>query len=152
MKIYATGSDPSIRVPMREISLTNGEKHVVYDTSGPYTDPDVATDVHRGLEPIRLQWILDRGDTEELDRPTSLYRRGRDAMAELDGVRFNAQRKPRRATFGANVTQMHYARKGIVTPEMEFIALREGLDPQYVRTEVARGRAIIPSNVNHPES
>ena len=151
-KMYATGSDPSIRVPMREISLTNGESHVVYDTSGPYTDPGVTTDVRRGLHPIRLQWIVERGDTEELDKPTSLYRRGRDAMPELDAVRFSAARRPRRARTGANVTQMHYARKGIVTPEMEFIALREGLAPEFVRDEVARGRAIIPSNVNHPES
>src|SRR5579872_1160607 len=108
-KAYAAGSHPSIRVPMREIALTNGEKHVVYDTSGPYTDPAVNTDVHRGLEPIRLQWILDRSDTEELEKPTSLYRRGRDAMSELDAVRFNASRKPRCAKPGANVTQMHYA-------------------------------------------
>ncbi len=151
-KAYAAGSHPSIRVPMREILLTNGETHTVYDTSGPYTDPAVTTDVHKGLDPIRLHWILDRSDTEELDKPTSVYRRGRDAMAELDGVRFNASRKPRRAKPGANVTQMHYARKGIVTPEMEFIAIREGLSPEFVRDEVARGRAIIPSNINHPES
>ncbi len=128
-KVYATGSDPSIRVPMREISLTSGERHVVYDTSGPYTDPDSGTDVHRGLDPLRLRWIIDRGDTEELEKPTSLYRRGRDAMHELDEVRFAASRKPRVAKPGANVTQMHYARAGIVTPEMEFIAIREGLSP-----------------------
>jgi phosphomethylpyrimidine synthase len=151
-KAYVAGSHPSIRVPMREILLTSGESHTVYDTSGPYTDPAVATDVHNGLEPIRLPWILDRRDTEELERPTSLYRRGRDAMAELDGVRFKASRQPRRAKPGANVTQMHYARKGVVTPEMEFIAIREGLSPEFVREEVARGRAIIPSNINHPES
>jgi phosphomethylpyrimidine synthase len=151
-KTYSSGSHPSIRVPMREISLTNGDRHVVYDTSGPYTDPSVATDVRKGLEPIRLQWIFDRGDTEQLDKPTSIYRRGREAMPELDGVRFSASRQPRRAKAGANVTQMHYARKGIVTPEMEFIAIREGLSPQFVRDEVARGRAIIPSNINHPES
>ena len=94
-KVYAPGSDPSIRVPMREISLTNGERHVVYDTSGPYTDPDAGTDVHRGLDPLRLRWIIDRGDTEELEKPTSLYRRGREAMPELDEVRFAASRKPR---------------------------------------------------------
>jgi phosphomethylpyrimidine synthase len=151
-KAYAFGSDPSIRVPMREISLTNGETHTVYDTSGPYTDPAVTTDVRAGLQPIRLQWILDRNDTEELERPTSVYRRGRDAMHELDAVRFEATRKPRRGKPGANVTQMHYARKGIITPEMEFIAIRENLSPEFVRDEVARGRAIIPSNVNHPES
>ena len=152
MKTYAQGSHASIRVPMREIQLTNGERHTVYDTSGPYTDPSVTTNVHRGLDPIRLQWILDRGDTEELEKPTSIYRRGREAMSELDGVRFSASRKPRRAKPGANVTQMHYARKGIVTPEMEFIAIRESLSPEFVRDEVARGRAIIPSNINHPES
>ena len=151
-KVYSSGSDPSIRVPMREIALTNGEKHVVYDTSGPYTDPDAATDVRLGLEPIRQRWILDRDDTQELDKPTSLYRRGREAMSELEDVRFKASRRPRRAKAGANVTQMHYARKGIVTPEMEFVALREGLAPEFVRDEVARGRAIIPSNINHPES
>src|SRR5690348_2128911 len=152
MKTYAQGSHDSIRVPMREIQLTNGERHTVYDTSGPYTDPSVTTDVHRGLDPIRLQWILERGDTEELEKPTSVYRRGREAMQELDGVRFSASRKPRRAKAGANVTQMHYARKGVVTPEMEFIAIREGLSAEFVRDEVARGRAIIPSNINHPES
>jgi phosphomethylpyrimidine synthase len=151
-KTYAAGSHPSIRVPMREITLTNGETHVVYDTSGPYTDPDIVTDVHRGLAPLREQWILDRGDTEELDKPTSIYRRGREAMHELDAVRFTASRKPRCAKPGANVTQMHYARKGVVTPEMEFIAIREGVSPEFVRDEVARGRAIIPSNINHPES
>ncbi len=151
-KAYASGSHPSIRVPMREIALTNGETHVVYDTSGPYTDPAMTTDVHSGLPPIRLQWVIDRGDTEELDKPTSVYRRGRDAMPELDGVRFKGARNPRRAKPGANVTQMHYARRGVVTPEMEFIAIREGLRPEFVRDEVARGRAIIPSNVNHPES
>ncbi|HET9096366.1 MAG TPA: phosphomethylpyrimidine synthase ThiC [Candidatus Baltobacteraceae bacterium] len=151
-KAYAAGSHPSIRVPMREITLTNGEKHVVYDTSGPYTDPAQTTDVHRGLEAIRQQWILDRRDTEELDKPTSVYRRGRDAMPELETVRFKASRNPRRAKAGANVTQMHYARKGVVTPEMEYIAIREGLSPEFVRDEVARGRAIIPSNINHPES
>ncbi len=151
-KIYASGSDPSIRVPMREIELTNGERHVVYDTSGPYTDPASNTDVRRGLDPIRLQWILDRNDTEELDKPTSIYRRGREAMPELDEVRFTAARKVRRAKPGANVSQMHYARRGIVTPEMEFIAIREGLAPEFVRDEVACGRAIIPSNINHPET
>ena len=151
-KSYAVGSHPSIRVPMREIALSDGEKHVVYDTSGPYTDPAATTDVRAGLPPLRQQWILDRNDTEELENPTSLYRRGRDAMPELDAVRFKAARKPRRAKAGGNVTQMHYARKGVITPEMEFIAIREGLSPEFVRDEVARGRAIVPSNVNHPES
>ncbi len=151
-KIYSQGSEPSIRVPMREIALTNGERQVVYDTSGPYTDPESTTDVHRGLEAVRSRWILDRADTMELESPTSIYRRGRDAMPELDAVRFKASRKPRRAKPGANVTQMHYARGGTITPEMEFIAIREGVAPQFVRDEIARGRAIVPSNVNHPES
>jgi len=151
-KIYAGGSRPSIRVPMREIALSNGERHVVYDTSGPYTDPQADLDVRRGLQPLREEWILERGDTQELDKPTSLYRRGRDAMPELQAVRFEGGRKPRRARPGANVTQMHYARRGVVTPEMEFVAIRENVEPEFVRDEVARGRAIIPSNVNHPES
>jgi len=152
MKTYAVASDPSIRVPMREIPLTNGECHVVYDTSGPYTDPEATVDIRGGLKPLRSTWIEARGDTEELDKPSSLYRRGRDAMAELDSIRFDGARKPRRAKPGANVSQMYYARKGVVTPEMEFIAIRESVEPEFVRAEVARGRAIIPSNINHPES
>jgi len=151
-KIYVQGSHPSIRVPMREIRLSNGERHVVYDTSGPYTDPDVAIDVTRGIPPLRAAWIEARNDTEELERPSSVYRLAREAMPELESVRFKASRKPRRAKPGKNVTQMHYARRGEITPEMEFIALREGCDPELVRSEVARGRAIIPSNINHPES
>ena len=151
-KIYVSGEDPSIRVPMREIALTDGTAHSVYDTSGPYTDPDVAVDVRRGLDPLRLQWILERNDTVELEKPTSLYRRGRDAMSELDEIRFHDVRKPRVAKSGANVTQLHYARRGEITPEMQFIAIREGCSPEFVRDEVARGRAIIPSNINHPES
>jgi len=150
-KTYRVGSDPTVRVPAREISLTNGETHVVYDTSGPYTDPDVATDVRRGLAPLRAQWIERRGDTIELAGPSSLYRIGRDAMPELEAIRFAAQRKPRRARPGANVTQMHYARRGEITPEMEFVAIREGVAPEFVRDEIARGRAVLPMNVNHPE-
>ena len=150
-KIYAPGSDPSIRVPMREIGLTNGETHVVYDTSGPYTDPDVATDVRRGLPPLRASWIAGRGDTVELDRASSVYRLGREAMPELDAIRFADRRKPRRAKPGANVTQMHYARRGEITPEMEFVAIREGVEPSFVRDEIARGRAVLTANVNHPE-
>ncbi|MBD5656554.1 MAG: hypothetical protein IAI50_15440, partial [Candidatus Eremiobacteraeota bacterium] len=111
-KTYVVGSDPTIRVPMREIALTNGETHVVYDTSGPYTDPDVATDVRRGLAPIRASWIARRDDTVELDRASSTYRLGREAMSELDAIRFEGKRRPRRAKPGANVTQMHYARRG----------------------------------------
>ncbi|HEV7179568.1 MAG TPA: phosphomethylpyrimidine synthase ThiC, partial [Candidatus Baltobacteraceae bacterium] len=152
MKIYVEGSDPSIRVPMRGIALTDGTSHTVYDTSGPYTDDGVSVDVRRGLEPLREKWIAARNDTETLDRPTSIYRRGREAMAELESIRFTGARTIRRAKPGANVSQMHYARKGTITPEMEFIAIREGVEPEFVRDEVARGRAIIPSNINHPES
>ena len=126
-KIYAEGQG-GVRVPMREISLTNGERHVVYDTSGPYTDPAHDVDLRRGLDPSRAKWIEARDDT-------SLTPRGK-----------------RRAKLGANVTQMHYARRGVITPEMQFIAVREGVEPAFVRDEVARGRAIIPANVNHPES
>ncbi len=151
-KAYVEGPDPSIRVPVREIALTNGEIHTVYDTSGPYTDPAVATDVRRGIEALRSGWIQARNDTLELDRPTSIYRRGREAMPQLDAVRFENSRKPRVAKPGANVTQMHYARRGIVTPEMAFVAIREGVEPEFVRGEIARGRAILPANVNHPES
>ncbi len=151
-KAYVEGPDPSIRVPVREIALTNGEIHTVYDTSGPYTDPAVASDVRRGIEALRSGWIQARNDTLELDRPTSIYRRGREAMPELDAVRFENSRKPRVAKPGANLTQMHYARRGIVTPEMAFVAIREGVEPEFVRGEIARGRAILPANVNHPES
>ncbi|HTU82504.1 MAG TPA: phosphomethylpyrimidine synthase ThiC [Candidatus Acidoferrales bacterium] len=152
MKTYMAGPDPSIRVPAREIRLTDGTSHVAYDTSGPYTDPSYRVDIRRGLPALRDAWIDARGDTERLDRPTSIYRRGRDAMPELAELRFPPARKPRRARAGANVTQMHYARRGETTPEMEFVALREGMEPSFVRDEVARGRAIIPANVNHPES
>jgi phosphomethylpyrimidine synthase len=152
MKTYVTGSDPTIRVPMREIALTDGTHHVVYDTSGPYSDPHAATDIRRGLTPLRADWIAARGDTVELPQATSLYRRGREAMPQLDGVRFPLRAPVRRAKPGANVTQMHYARRGEVTPEMEFVAVREGLAPEFVRAEIARGRAILPANVNHPES
>jgi phosphomethylpyrimidine synthase len=151
MRVYVQGSDPSIRVPKREIALTDGSFHTVYDTSGPYGDADLTTDVRRGLPPLREKWIEARGDTHVLESPTSIYRRGREAMPELDALRFDGRRKPRRAKPGANVSQMHYARRGDVTPEMEFVALREGLDPAFVRDEIARGRAIIPANVNHPE-
>jgi phosphomethylpyrimidine synthase len=152
MKVYVTGAEESIRVPRRAIALTDGTIHTVYDTSGPYTDPEVSTDFRRGLPPLREAWIEARGDTVRLERPSSIYRRGRDAMPELDALRFPAPRPPRRAKPGANVTQMHYARRGEITREMEFVALRENLAPQFVRDEIARGRAILPSNVNHPES
>ncbi len=152
MKVYVEGSDPSIRVPRRAIALTDGTVHTLYDTSGPHGDAAFSNDIRRGLAPLRESWILARADTLELDRPSSIYRRGRDAMRELDGQRFPAPRRPRRATPGTNVTQMHYARRGEITREMEFVALREGVEPELVRSELACGRAILPSNVNHPES
>jgi len=150
-KAYVDGPH-GMRVPMRQIHLTDGSSIRVYDTSGPYTDPGVEIDVHRGLPPLREAWIRARSDVEELERPSSVYRLGREAMPELDEVRFKHTRKALRAKPGRNVTQMHYARRGEITPEMEYIALREGCSAEHVRNEVARGRAIIPANVNHPES
>ncbi len=151
-KVYAIGSQASIRVPARAITLTTGDVHTVYDTSGPFTDPDVAIDVRAGIEPIRSGWIEARNDTRELERPSSIYRVARESMHELDALRFTTQRKARVAKPGANVSQMHYARRGEITPEMEFIAIRENMAPEFVRDEVARGRAVIPTNINHPES
>jgi phosphomethylpyrimidine synthase len=152
-KIYLTGSRPDLRVPMREVCLHGGEPPLrLYDTGGPWTDPDAHPDIKQGLPPLRQSWILGRADVEELPGPTSSYRRQRDDDPALGGVRFVSVRRPLRARPGRVVTQMHYARRGEVTPEMEFIALREGMDPDVVRDEVARGRAIIPSNVNHPET
>src|SRR5215813_5166133 len=152
-KVYVTGSRADIRVPMREIALSGGNPPLrLYDTSGPYTDPSADLDLKRGLAPLRLGWIIDRGDVEELPGPSSAYRRSREENPALGGVRFASVRRPLRARPGRCVTQMHYARRGEITPEMEFIALREGLEPAFVRDEVARGRAIIPSNVNHPET
>ncbi|MED4703672.1 phosphomethylpyrimidine synthase ThiC [Bacillus velezensis] len=160
-KVYAEGSSPDIRVPMREISLSAttgafGEEENapvrVYDTSGPYTDPDVQIDIHEGLGALRTKWITGRGDVEEYNgrtvRPEDNGYKKEGRAAEYPGL----QRKPLRAKLGKNVTQLHYARKGIITPEMEFIAIREHVSPEFVRDEVASGRAIIPSNVNHPES
>jgi len=150
----------------------------VYDPSGPFTDPDAAIDVRRGLPPLRARWIDERGDTELLERPSSEYRRRQMADGSLDPVRFPSPRVPRRALAGRRVTQMHYARRGEVTPEMEFVAIRESqnlealretgllgqhrgeafgaaipaeITPEFVRAELARGRAILPANVNHPE-
>src|SRR5213594_2795708 len=152
-KIYLTGSRPDIRVPMREIALSGGNPPLrLYDTSGPYTDPDAQIDLKRGLPPMRLPWILGRGDVEELPGPTSAYRRRRDEDPALGGVRFASVRLPHRAKPGSRVTQMHYARRGEITPEIECVALREGMSPEFVRDEVARGRAILPANVNHPET
>src|SRR2546426_10697209 len=152
-KIYLTGSRPDLRVPMREIALSDGNPPLrLYDTSGPYTDPDAQIDLKRGLPLLRLPWILGRGDVEELPGPTSAYRRRRDEAPALGGVRFASARLPHRAKPGSRVTQMHYARRGEITPEMEFVALREGMSPELVRDEVACGRAILPANVNHPET
>ena len=150
-KIYVDGPH-GIRVPMRQIHLTDGSDVRVYDTSGLHTDPGLQIDVREGLPKLRAPWIAQRGDTVELGGATSAYRRERDADPQLDAIRFARSPKPRRAKPGANVSQMHYARRGEITPEMEFIALREGVAAEFVRDEVARGRAIIPANVNHPES
>jgi phosphomethylpyrimidine synthase len=152
-KVYLSGSRPDLRVPMREVTLSGGDPPVLlYDTGGPATDPDAAVDVKRGLAPRRLAWILERADVEELAGPSSVYRRQREDDPALGGVRFASVRRPLRARPGRRVTQMHYARRGEVTPEMEFVALREGVEPTLVRDEIARGRAILPANVNHPET
>jgi phosphomethylpyrimidine synthase len=152
-KIYLSGSRPDLRIPMREVCLHGGEPPLrLYDTGGPWTDPDAHPDIKLGLSSLRLPWIVGRVDVEELPGPTSAYRRQRDDDPALGGVRFASVRRPLRAKPGRCVTQMHYARRGEVTPEMEFIALREAMSPEVVRDEVARGRAIIPSNINHPEA
>jgi len=200
-KIYVQGSRPDIRVPMREVSQSDtpasfgAEKNppvYVYDTSGPYTDPSVKIDIRSGLPALRAAWIAERNDTEELSGPTSQYGIERLNDPKLAELRFNLHRKPRCAKPGKNVSQMHYARQGIITPEMEYIAIRENLHrkeyieslktsgpngaklaelmgrqhpgqsygaaipaeitPEFVRSEIARGRAIIPNNINHPES
>ncbi|MDE2259579.1 MAG: phosphomethylpyrimidine synthase ThiC, partial [Betaproteobacteria bacterium] len=197
-KIHVTGSRPDIRVPMREISQSDtpaalgaeiNPPMTVYDTSGPYTDPTVRIDIRAGLSPLREPWIAERQDTESLNGPSSSYGMERLTDTALAAMRFQLHRQPRRALPGKNVTQMHYARQGIITPEMEFIAIRENCrrremidttkrqgnaiarllgtqhagDPlgalipelttaEFVRDEVARGRAIIPANINHPES
>ncbi len=159
-KVYVVGSRPDIRVPFREVRLSptltvkgyeENPPLRLYDTSGPYSDPEVEKDLARGLPPIRLPWILERGDAEEYE--------GRPPHPSDDGLRpgeerrfaLPQRRRPLRAKPGRAVTQMHYARRGIITPEMEFVAIREGVDPEFVRQEVARGRAIIPANINHPE-
>ena len=199
-KVYEVGSRPDIRVPFREIeqsatsSSFGGETNpplTVYDTSGPYTDPSLNIDIRKGLPAVRTAWIEDRHDTEILAGPTSQYGQERLADAALQAMRFELTRQPRLARSGKNVSQMHYARQGIITPEMEFVAIRENLrieryiesvrqsspegdklikrllrqhpgqsfgaslpnkiTPEFVRDEIARGRAIIPANVNHPE-
>ena len=164
-KVYVEGSRPDIRVPMREIELTPttgsfGEEENlpvrVYDTSGPYTDLEYSVDIRKGLPALRSAWIQERMDVEDYE--------GREIKPEDNGYqdkndpRANhkvfpgLKRNPFRAKQGKNVTQLHYAKKGIITPEMEFIAIRENMDPEFVRSEVAKGRAIIPANINHPES
>jgi phosphomethylpyrimidine synthase len=186
-KVYIVGSSPDIRVPFREISLSDtpsqfgAEKNppvMVYDTSGAYTDPAISIDIREGLPALRTKWIEDRADTEILSGPTSIFGHERQVSPELEKMRFNLNRNPRKAKAGKNVSQMHYAKKGIITPEMEFIAIRENqrrdsmsellqtqhpgqnhgatipqvITPEFVRDEVARGRAIIPANINHPET
>ena len=184
-KVYVQGSRADIRVPMREITLsptqtTTGVEEnppiMVYDTSGPYTDPDIEIDLEKGLMPIRQAWIEERADTEVLTGLSSDYGRERRENEALDSLRFAHLRTPLRAKAGSNVSQMFYARQGIVTPEMEFVAIRENqrrehlreitrqhpgqswgasipqvITPEFVRDEIARGRAIIPANINHPE-
>ncbi len=192
-KIHVTGSRADLRVPMREIvqsstpTLFGGEDNpaiTVYDTSGPYSDPDAAIDLAEGLAPLRAPWIAERGDSEVLGALSSEFGRQRETDPRLAAVRFGSRPLPRRAKhfgtgIGANVSQMHYARRGIVTPEMEFVAIRENqrldavrdagllmqhpgesfgasiqrfVTPEFVRDEIARGRAILPNNINHPES
>lgn len=187
-KIYVPGAIHNIQVAMREISLTDTKisgnvftknpSVAVYDTSGAYTDPTIEIDVRKGLPKLREEWIIGRGDTEQLDSISSEYGQERLNMKSLDELRFNYLAKPRKAKAGQNVTQLHYAKKGIITPEMEYIAIRENqkieslqslghqhegysfgantpkgvITPEFVREEIAAGRAIIPANINHPES
>jgi len=191
-KIYVQGSRPDIQVPMREISQSDtpsnlgtekNPKIYVYDTSGPYSDPEKKIDIRSGLPMVREKWIDERGDSEILSNSASVYAREHLADPKLKGMRFDLKCRPRCGKSGANVTQMHYARLGIITPEMEYIAIRENqrceeltsqhqntlirqhpgnnfgmpppprfITPEFVRDEVARGRAIIPANINHPES
>jgi phosphomethylpyrimidine synthase len=184
-KIYVEGQLAGVRVAMREISLSDtqtakGPEHNpairVYDTSGPYTDPKIAIDINQGLPPLRAKWIEARQDTEELAGISSHYGQARLADAALNPIRFPHLKNPRRAKAGKNVTQLHYARQGIITPEMEYVAIRENLKyvstgpmahqhqgqdfgasipkeitPEFVRSEIARGRAVLTANVNHPE-
>ncbi len=163
-KAYVKGSRDDLKVPVREVALTptsgpygQEENHPIqlYDTSGPYTDPNLVTDVSLGLPPIRRQWVLERGDVEEYEgreaKPVDNGHRNGNARAN-DAIFPGLKRQPLRAKPGKTVTQLYYARNGIITPEMEFIAIRENMDPEFVRDEVARGRAIIPANINHPES
>ncbi len=143
---------PELNVPTRLIKLTEPNAPIrLYDTSGPYTDPNVTIDISLGLPETRKQWVLDRGDVDQLEGYSSAYYHTRRLDEKLDTLRFPNTRKPMRAKAGQNVTQMHYAKKGIITPEMAYIATREGMSAEFVRDEVARGRAIIPCNINHTE-
>jgi phosphomethylpyrimidine synthase len=152
-RVYVQGDNPDVRVPMREIPLAEPEPPIrLYDTSGSHGDADQVVDLKQGLFPLRRTWIEARADVEELPASSSDYRRQRESDPALSTIRFPHLRSPLRAKSGRRVTQMHYARRGEITPEMEFIALREGLAPELVRDEVARGRAIIPANINHPEA
>ncbi|WP_107950705.1 phosphomethylpyrimidine synthase ThiC [Lysinibacillus parviboronicapiens] len=164
-KVYVEGSRSDILVPMREIMLSPttgsfGEEENapvrVYDTSGPYTDPTYKVDITKGLPALRSGWIKERGDVEEYEgrkiKPEDNGFRNDDDPRIKENVFPGLYRKPLRAKKGRNVTQLHYARKGIITPEMEFVAIRENLDPEFVRAEIAEGRAIMPSNINHPEA
>lgn len=163
-KVYEKGSRPDILVPKREITLSHtvteagdiqNEPVRVYDTSGPYTDENVHIDVTKGLKRLRAAWIEERGDTESYEgrhvKPEDNGYRSREKES-FHSVQTDFHHMPLRAKQGARVTQMYYAKKGIITPEMEFIAIREELSPEFVREEVASGRAVIPSNINHPES
>lgn len=152
-KIYKNSQvNKDIRVPFRQIKLSNSTANIeLYDTSGPYTDPQAHCDITKGLPNVRAQWILDRQDTEELDQFSSIYQHQREANKALDEIRFLNHHKPRRAKTNKNITQMHYAKQGIITPEMEYVALRENCKAELVRDEIAAGRAIIAANVNHPE-
>ncbi|MEE1812311.1 phosphomethylpyrimidine synthase ThiC [Streptomyces sp. BE133] len=170
-KGYVQGSRPELRVPVRQVHLTNGKDVTLYDTSGPYTDPTTETDVRRGLAPLRENWINARGDTEEYPgrpaRPeddgrkhtsprmgSPLLERSRElgeGLRNLDAVFPGRPRLPRRSRDGQPVTQLAYARRGEITPEMEYVAIRENVEPEVVREEIAAGRAVLPANVNHPE-
>ncbi len=152
-KIYKSGKlFTDVRVPLRAVETSDGGSVEIYDTSGAYTDPRAAIDITQGLTALRNNWIRSRGNTAELPDPASSYRRQLEKDPHAQEARFPVLRKPLRAKAGHNVTQMHYARKGIITSEMEFAAIREGCSAEFVRDEVARGRAIIPANINHPES
>ena len=155
-KVYKEGSQPSVRVPFRQVTLTpttgrfGQEENAplsIYDTSGPYSDGNASLDLRQGLPALRREWIVARGDVEEYDG-YGVPLRGKNVAQPFPGL----TRKPLRGKDGKAPTQMRYAREGVVTPEMEYIGIREGIDPEYVRQEIARGRAIIPSNINHPES